>query len=342
MIRTGSAPGCTRWHGTSACAGLGPGGEIPRGGGSRRRAAGDSAGRPARPGADGVRRQLPGGPGAPDERGAPRGRVRPGGLPQGDRAVRARWWRRPTAARSAHPGVVAAAAAVAALAVTAGITVAMTAGGSHRPQASGPGLGGGGPASASSTPPGATGRAPSPARTAPASAHPDVAGGAGGRDQRGAIGRAGHARAHRVTVRHVAPRRRRRPAPPPRDTCWWRPARLMLTSKSGTPASGFFVLTAANGPVSHYTVRVAADARPGHGRPGGRISPGQRARRGDRDGDQQGRADHARRRGAWQPHRHGGLQAQASASTHTLAQALAQALAQGLEGEEPVEFGPGG
>ena len=37
------------------------------------------------------------------------------------------------------------------------------------------------------------------------------------------------------------------------------PARLVLTSKSGTPASGFIRLTALNGPVRHYTVRVAAD-----------------------------------------------------------------------------------
>jgi hypothetical protein len=36
------------------------------------------------------------------------------------------------------------------------------------------------------------------------------------------------------------------------------PGKLMLTSKSGTLASGSFVLTAANGPVSNYTVRVAA------------------------------------------------------------------------------------
>jgi len=36
------------------------------------------------------------------------------------------------------------------------------------------------------------------------------------------------------------------------------PDKLVLTSKSGQPASGFFVLTAANGPVAHYTVRVAA------------------------------------------------------------------------------------
>jgi len=34
----------------------------------------------------------------------------------------------------------------------------------------------------------------------------------------------------------------------------------MLTSKPGQPASGFFVLTAANGPVPLYTVRVVAKA----------------------------------------------------------------------------------
>lgn len=32
----------------------------------------------------------------------------------------------------------------------------------------------------------------------------------------------------------------------------------MLTSKPGQAASGFFVLTAANGPVAQYTVRLAA------------------------------------------------------------------------------------
>lgn len=38
------------------------------------------------------------------------------------------------------------------------------------------------------------------------------------------------------------------------------PDRLVLTSKPGQPASGFFVLTAANGPVAQYAVRVAAKA----------------------------------------------------------------------------------
>jgi hypothetical protein len=36
------------------------------------------------------------------------------------------------------------------------------------------------------------------------------------------------------------------------------PDRLLLTSASGKPASGFFVITAANGPVNQYTVKVPA------------------------------------------------------------------------------------
>src|SRR5690348_6695469 len=65
----------------------------------------------------------------------------PAGFPKAIGSSGPWWWRR---ARR-HPGVVAVAAAAAALAITAGITVALTAGGSHRPQASGLGLGGGGP-----------------------------------------------------------------------------------------------------------------------------------------------------------------------------------------------------
>ena len=38
------------------------------------------------------------------------------------------------------------------------------------------------------------------------------------------------------------------------------PARLVLTSVSGKPVSGSFVLTARAGPVSHYAVLVAAMA----------------------------------------------------------------------------------
>ena len=36
------------------------------------------------------------------------------------------------------------------------------------------------------------------------------------------------------------------------------PGKLALTSVSGKPVSGSFVLTAAGGPVAHYTVQVAA------------------------------------------------------------------------------------
>lgn len=39
------------------------------------------------------------------------------------------------------------------------------------------------------------------------------------------------------------------------------PVKLVLTSVSGKPVSGSFVLTAAAGPVSHYAVLAAAPAR---------------------------------------------------------------------------------
>ncbi|HWM97857.1 MAG TPA: sigma factor [Streptosporangiaceae bacterium] len=240
---------------------LGPGEGDPRGGGSGRRAAGDSAGRFARHGADGLRRQLPCGPGAPDERGAPRGRVRPGGLPKAIGPSGPWWWRRVRRRVREHPGVVVAAAVVATLAVTAGITVVMTAaGGSHRPQASGAALGGGVPAPASSTSAGATGRPPSPARTAPASAHPTSPAAPAGATSAGpSPGRGTPA----PTASASGPSPSPSPSPsssPAQGYLLVAPGRLTLTSKAGEPASGFFLLTAANGPVAHYTVRVAAQA----------------------------------------------------------------------------------
>src|SRR5690242_13641678 len=78
------------------------------------------------------------------------------------------WWRRVRR----HPGLVATVTVVAALAMTAGITVAMTAGASHQPQASGSELSAGLPAPAPGTPPGATAGTPAPARTAPAPTAP--------------------------------------------------------------------------------------------------------------------------------------------------------------------------
>ena len=160
-----------------------------------------------------------------------------------------------------HRGVVAVAAVAAALALTAGITVAMTASGSHRPQASGPGPGGGVPAPASSTAPGATSRAPAPAHTAPALAHtaPAATVPAGATSAEPPAGRG--------TPAPTASPSRTSPSPSPSPSTspaqghlLVAPDSLMLTSKSGQPASGFFLLTAANGPVSHYTVQVAAMA----------------------------------------------------------------------------------
>ena len=252
----------------------------------------------------------------------------PAGFPKAIGSSGPWWWRQ---ARR-HPGVVAAAAAAAALAVTAGITVALTAGGSHRPQASGLGLGGGVPAPASSTAPGATSRAPSPARTTPASTQPTSPAALAGATSAGSSTGPGTP-APGTSSSGTSPSPSPSPSSlPAQGYLLVAPGKLMLTSKSGTPASGSFLLTAANGPVSNYTVRVAAMPGRVTVAPAERVYPCRRARRGDREGDQQGRADHAHRRAAWQPHRHGGLQGQACAS----------AAAQGLAGEEPVEFGPGG
>jgi hypothetical protein len=167
------------------------------------------------------------------------------------------WWRRVRR----HRGVVAAAAAVAALAVAAGITVALTAGGSHRAQASSLVLGGDAPTPASSTSPAAISPTPSPARTTPASTRPTsptspVA--LAGTTSAGSSAGPG-------TVLPGASTSGTSPSPSPSPSSspaqgylLVAPGKLMLTSKSGTPARGYFGLTAANGPVSDYTARVAS------------------------------------------------------------------------------------
>ena len=170
-----------------------------------------------------------------------------------------RWWRVLRQRVRRYPGVALAVAGVATLAATAGITVVMTAGGSQRPQASGPGLGGGVPASASSTPPGASSRVPSPARTTPASALPTSPAALAGATSAGppaGRGTPGPTASPSGTSPSPSPSASSSPA---RGYLLVAPARLVLTSKSGTPASGFIRLTALNGPVLHYTVRVAAD-----------------------------------------------------------------------------------
>ena len=144
------------------------------------------------------------------------------------------WWRRVRR----HPGLVATVAVVAALAMTAGITVAMTAGASHRPQASGSELGAGLPAPAPGTTPGATAGTPArrarprprrarprprPARPRPRPARPRPR--PARRHRRRCRRRCPRARPARVRRRGGArprpPRRSPRPPRPPRDTCWW-------------------------------------------------------------------------------------------------------------------------
>jgi DNA-directed RNA polymerase specialized sigma24 family protein len=177
----------------------------------------------------------------------------PAGFPKAVGSSRP-WWRRVRR----HRGVVAAAAAVAALAVAAGITMALTAGGSHRPQASGLGLGGGAPTPASSTSPGTVSPTPSPARTTPASTRPTSPAVLIGATSAGSSAEPGTA-VPGASPSGTSPS----PSPSPSSSpaqgyLMVAPYKLTLTSKSGTPVSGSFVLTAANGPVSNYTVRVAA------------------------------------------------------------------------------------
>ena len=185
----------------------------------------------------------------------------PAGFPKTIGPNGPRWWRVLRQRVRRYPGVALAVAGMATLAAAAGITVVMTAGGSHRPQASGPGLGGGVPASASSTPSGATGRVPSPARTA--SAFPTSPAALAGATSAGpAPGRGTPEPA--ASPSGTSPSPSPSPSPsasssPAQGYLLVAPARLVLTSKAGTPASGFIRLTALNGPVPHYTVRVAAD-----------------------------------------------------------------------------------
>jgi hypothetical protein len=174
------------------------------------------------------------------------------------------WWQR----TPRRPGLVLAVATLAALAASAGITAIMTAGGgTHRPLAAGAGLGAGIPAPSASIAPAGTGPAsagppspgpaPSGSRAATASPGPRASASAGASSPAAPPG-------------HQTP-----PAPPPtapgspsptptpsgspaQGYLLLAPDHLMLTSKPGQAASGFFVLTAANGPVAQYTVRLAA------------------------------------------------------------------------------------
>jgi hypothetical protein len=173
------------------------------------------------------------------------------------------WWQR----TPRRPGLVLTVAMVAALAASAGITAIMTAGGgSHRPLAAGAGLGAGVPvpSPASTGPagsgPAGTGPAPSGSRAATAHPTPRASASAGASSPSGLASPPGH-----QTPTAPPPTAPLSPSPTPSSPpapgyLLLAPDHLMLTSKPGQPASGFFLLTAANGPVAQYAVRVAATA----------------------------------------------------------------------------------
>ena len=176
------------------------------------------------------------------------------------------WWQR----TPRRPGLVLAVAMLAALAASAGITAIMTAGGgTHRPLAAGAGLGAGIPVPSSSI---------APAGTGPASAGPPSPGPAPSGSRAATARPSPRASAPAGASSPAAPPGHQTPtAPPPtapglpsptptpsgspvQGYLLLAPDHLMLTSKPGQTASGFFVLTAANGPVAQYTVRIAARA----------------------------------------------------------------------------------
>ena len=186
----------------------------------------------------------------------------PAGFPKAIGPSGPSWWRRVRR----HPGVVAAVAVAAALAMTAGITVAMTAGASHRPQASAPRLDAGVPAPSSGTTPGGASRAPSPARSASAPASASASAGptslatvlAGTTSAAPSPGRNNPAPSASPSPASPSPS----PFPstatsPALGYLTVAPVKLVLTSVSGKPVSGSFVLTAAGGPVPSYAVGVA-------------------------------------------------------------------------------------
>jgi len=199
----------------------------------------------------------------------------PAGFPKTIGPAGSRWWR-----GARRPGVAAAVAVGAALALTAGITVILTAGGpGSRPQASGPGLAAAGPGStsspasspasgpasrpapgpASSTSLGSTSPPPSPVRTAlawiqptPQATVPVAA---------TSPGTAGQPTVSASPSPSPSPTQPSSPSTSPaQGYLQVTPARLQLMSKSGMPVSASFTITAKGGPVAQFTVKVAAMA----------------------------------------------------------------------------------
>ena len=195
----------------------------------------------------------------------------PAGFPKAIAPVGARWWQ----PGRRHPGVLAAAAVLAALALAAGITAIMTDSGSNRPQASALGLSGG-VSGTSSGPVSGSPVSGSPISGSPISASP-VSGWAS----------AGSSPAHEATPAALPlvptatvpggapspgpPGGRGTPSPsaspssasptpfpsPSPGRLVVAPDELTLTAAAGKTTSGYFVLATEGGPVK-YAIKVPA------------------------------------------------------------------------------------
>jgi DNA-directed RNA polymerase specialized sigma24 family protein len=195
----------------------------------------------------------------------------PTGFPKAAGAAGPLWWRRVRR----HPRVVVTAAVLVVVAMSAGIAVIMTVGGAHRAQASALALGGGvAVGSASGAAPGGTAPAaanqtsPSPGRPTAPTTSPPVTPSAGS-----STGRGTPARPVRPSPAASSPSSSPPPSPSPspslspspstsaspaQGSLLAAPDKLVLVLQTGKPASGVFLLTAVNGPVSAYTIKVPA------------------------------------------------------------------------------------
>jgi len=191
----------------------------------------------------------------------------PSGFPKAIGLAGPWWWRQ--VQRRRRP--VAVVTVIAAVAAAAGITVIMTAGGSHGSQASALGLGAGMVGLSSSAPPrpprtprppGSASPASSPTHTAAASVSPPTpsvtmpAGAPSPVPPSLTITPEPSASPSQASS-SASPS----PSPstsPAQGSLLAVPDKLLLTSAKGKAVSGFFLLTATGGPVSEYTIEVPA------------------------------------------------------------------------------------
>src|SRR5271166_3313969 len=192
----------------------------------------------------------------------------PSGFPKAIGPAGPRWWQQV----QRHHRPVAVVAVMAAVAAAAGITVIMTAGGSHRAQASTLGLGVGVVGSSSSaTPsrprtPGHVSPASSPTHKAAPSAIPPtpsvtMPAGAPSPVPSSRTMTPEPSASPSQTSSSASPTPSPAPSPstsPAQGTLLAVPDKLLLTSTKGKAASGSFLLTATGGPVSKYTIKVPA------------------------------------------------------------------------------------